>query len=309
MNLLSLCSGYGGLDLAVEHVTGARTVGWSEIDEHAATVMRTRFSDAAELGDLTARTDWPDADIITAGFPCQPVSHAGRRQGDADDRWLWDDVRDTVRLVGPRLVVVENVPGLATLGGPRVVGDLAALGYRVRWAHVRASDHGAPHRRERIFIVAAHPDVPGLEGPQPAGRHDVPAGGDRPPDPLTLLPTPNASLSNYDEDPAQFLERREQVRQRGLNGNGVGMPLGVAVKVDWAQYEPAIRRWEHLTGRPAPAPLDGRNLSARFVEWMMGLPDGWVTEPVPNRRHALRILGNGVVPRQAAAAVAALLGG
>ena len=79
--------------------------------------------------------------------------------------------------------------------------------------------------------------------------------------------------------------------------------------VAWGPFEPAVHRWEHLTGRPAPAPTDDRGrLSPTFVEWMMGLPEGWVTDvPDLGRSAQLRILGNGVVPQQAAAAVAALL--
>lgn len=72
-------------------------------------------------------------------------------------------------------------------------------------------------------------------------------------------------------------------------------------------FQPAVDRWADTIGRPAPAGLDGRRLNARFVEWMMGLPDGWVTGIAP-RRHALRILGNGVVPQQAAAAYRSLVG-
>lgn len=354
LTAVSLCSGYLGLDLAVEHVLGAELIAWSEIDPDACRVIAHHRPDAEPLGDLTTRTTWPSADVLTAGFPCQPVSTAGARKGNEDDRWLWDDVLRAIRLVGPRVVALENVAGLASLGGPRVVGDLAACGYRVRWSTLRASDVGACHQRRRIFIVATHPDDDDLRSrvgdrrdqaewsqevgvtgdsdrapaddltllPTPTARLGtsgttadpdlLAARADRGPgvaldDAIALLPTPNASLQNYDEDPEQFLARREQVRQKGINGNGIGMPLGVAVKVDWGQYVAAIARHEHLLGRPAPDPLDGRNLAARFVEWMMCLPEGWVTDSIDNRRAALRMLGNGVVPAQAATAVARLL--
>ena len=75
---------------------------------------------------------------------------------------------------------------------------------------------------------------------------------------------------------------------------------------DWQKFAPAVVRWERLTGRSAPVPLIGKQLNARFVEWMMGLPAGWVTDtPGTSRAHALTILGNGVVPQQAAAATRA----
>lgn len=85
-------------------------------------------------------------------------------------------------------------------------------------------------------------------------------------------------------------------------------PTGGGAGTDWGPFTAAVRRWEHLTGREAPAPLltGTKQLNARMVEWMMGLPDGWVTDVVPNRR-ALKTLGNGVVPQQAEAALRTLL--
>lgn len=362
MRLVSLCSGYGGLDLAAESAVGAELVGWSEVDPDAATVMATHWPDADPLGDLTTRTTWPAADIVTAGFPCQPVSLAGRRRGDTDERWIWPEVLDAIGMVGPRLVLLENVAGLTTLGGGRVVGDLAARGYRVQWSTLRASDIGAPHRRNRIFIVAiaansddqfrsehngtlSQPgdltllptptarlgDARGMPGERLAASRML-SGRRNLDDVVVLLPTPTASMQNYDEEPMQFLNRRERVRQSGINGNGVGLPLGVAVRLlptpttepttgngharnlaakvrpdRWGDYAGAVAHWETILGRPAPDPLnDSHQLAPHFAEWMMGLDDGWVTGPVSNRRRALRLLGNGVVPQQAATAIHAL---
>ena len=94
------------------------------------------------------------ADIITAGFPCQPHSVAGERRGRDDGRWLWPETRDAIRRIRPRYAVLENVPGLLTTAFGDVLGGLAEIGFDAEWATLRASDFRAPHRRERLFIVA-----------------------------------------------------------------------------------------------------------------------------------------------------------
>ena len=84
-------------------------------------------------------------------------------------------------------------------------------------------------------------------------------------------------------------------------------PAGSDSLVDWGTYTEAIHRWEPIVGRPAPDPTDDRQrLNPKFVEWMMGLPDGWVTDVIPNRSPALKMLGNGVVPQQAGFALGLL---
>jgi len=98
---------------------------------------------------------WPDdKPILTAGFPCQPVSVAGKRLGQEDERWLWPEVARVVRVVRPRLVLLENVKGLLIRGMGDLLGDLDGAGYDAQWFVLRASDFGAPHKRERVFIVA-----------------------------------------------------------------------------------------------------------------------------------------------------------
>lgn len=163
--LASLCTGYGGLDLAVERHYDARMVWCAEIDRHARTVIEHHWPGVPNLGDIT-RIDWatvPPVEVLTAGYPCQPFSHAGPRRGHNDDRNIWPHIRDAIDTVRPTRVVLENVVGHLSLGGPEVVETLAALGYCVKWGVVRASDAGAAHRRARLFISAVadtdHPDM------------------------------------------------------------------------------------------------------------------------------------------------------
>ena len=217
-------------------------------------------------------------------MPCQPFSTAGKRKGTKDERHLWPYVRDAIRALRPRLVVLENVRGHLTLGFDAVLTDLAALGMSARWGVVRASDAGAPHGRARLFIVAWLADAEDV-GLERGGRardwwaRSSDGGGD---------------AADTESD-----------ARRLFNRDGES-------SVDWGKYEPAIRRWEHVLGRPAPAPAvpraTGRDrLSPAFVEWMMGLPAGHVTGHGLSHGAELTLLGNGVVPQQAALALRMLL--
>ena len=103
------------------------------------------------------------------GVPCQPVSATGRRLAQADPRWLWPAFARCVRRLRPRLVLVENVPGLLVQGMGDVLGDLAELGYGAEWTCLSAADVGAPHLRRRVFVVAdaAAQDYKGPQGDRP----------------------------------------------------------------------------------------------------------------------------------------------
>lgn len=130
---------------------------------------------------------------------------------------------------------------------------------------------------------------------------------------ISLLPTPSAGVFNDGEDLESWEARRQANLAKGINGNGQGTPLSIAVQQqDWGRFEAAIQRWEAITGRPAPVATEpGRTaprLSPRFVEWLMNLPEGWVVDvPRVTRKDKLRCLGNGVVVAQAALAFRLLL--
>ena len=163
----SLCTGFGGLDLAVELVLGGQLAWYAETDPHAATVLSARWPGVPNLGDIRA-VDWsavPPVDVLTAGFPCQDISNAGKRAGiHGVHSSLWTAVADAVRALQPPYVFVENVAALLRRGLDVVHADLAALGYHTSWLCLRASDIGAAHRRDRLFLLAVRAD--------PAG-HDV----------------------------------------------------------------------------------------------------------------------------------------
>lgn len=178
-----------------------------------------------------------------------------------------------------------------------VLGDLADLGYDARWVGLPASGIGAPHARFRIFILARR------AVPDPAGLRRRPRRGE--PGQGTSPPRRNRSVPSGHRP---GLERPGGL----LAGPGIGAAMAAdrAALRRWGRYAVAIRRWEHLTGREAPSPTlmsddEQYRPAPRFVEWLMGLPDGWVTNPELGLTQPgqLTALGNGVVPAQAAHAL------
>ena len=164
---MALCAGVAGLELGVGMALQQlgleyRCVCYVEREAYAAACLVARMEDAV----LDPALIWDDlttfdggqwrgkVDLITAGFPCQPWSVAGSQRGTEDDRWLWPSIAAVVRDVEPRWVFLENVPGLISGGLGPVLGDLASLGFDAEWGCYRASEAGAPHRRERLFLLA-----------------------------------------------------------------------------------------------------------------------------------------------------------
>jgi DNA (cytosine-5)-methyltransferase 1 len=154
----SLCTGYGGLDLAVELVLGGRLAWYAETDIHARAVLARHRPGVPNLGDIRT-IDWDriePVDVLTAGFPCQDISNAGERAGiTGTHSSLWGAVAHAVRALHPPYVFVENVAALTRRGFDVVHADLAQIGYDTRWLCLRASDVGAAHRRDRLFLLAA----------------------------------------------------------------------------------------------------------------------------------------------------------
>ena len=327
----SLFTGYGGLDMGVAMAVdpNARVAWTSDVEPGHCKLADVRWPDTPNLGDIT-KINWTDVepvDIICGCSPCQDLSLAGKHAGLAPGTrsGLWESMATAVETIRPRLVVWENVQGAlsarayspvesepAMLGDPatrpalraagRVAGDLAGLGYDCRWAVVRASDAGAPHQRARLFLIG-HPHGKPWDMRRPATPRKAP--GWRPqreptgPGIDALMPTPQATNA-----------------PRQSTGYGPNLhEVATTLTNNYGPYAHAITRWEHITGREAPPTTyttrkGGKpKLSARFIEWMMGLPDGHVTgiDLDLSRGRQLRMLGNGVVPQQAALAVHTLI--
>ena len=249
---------------------------------------------------------------------------------------VWENVRGS--LTSGAFSLVESEQGLLGVGadGPalraagRVVGDLASVGYDAQWCVIRASDIGAPHQRERFFLTG-HPagepwQLRGFAASREAagrGPRGEYRGSDRAPG--TLIPTPTASdskVGRHQEGTGMSLSQVVRMLPTPQATNATASSAGYGANLHevargmengvFGVYGQAIARWENVLGRPAPSPTvpsmreGGRaRLSTRFVEWLMGLVDGYVTgeDLGLTREQQLRLLGNGVVPQQGAAAI------
>lgn len=281
--MLSLCSGYGGLDLGLHAVLPCRTVGYVEHELTAAAILVARMEDGA----LDSAPIWDDlhtfdgrpwrgvVDIVTAGFPCQPFSQAGKRGGDSDPRHLWPAIERIIGECQPQLVFLENVPGLLTTrtaDGKRaiehVVDGLRSLDYRVEAEIVSAAEVGAPHQRERLFIlgVADTKDVDwwrGISGTE-AGVGPDEQRGRRPAIGGAALANTSGSGRGWWSDDSW----RKQINRTAPEGPSVELPLfppGPADRDAWRRV---------LAVRPDLAPAVADTAGGRVRRGQASGPSG-----------------------------------
>ena len=270
MKIGSLCTGYGGLDMAVEAFFNAEMVWCAENDKYASKLIEQRFN-KPNLGDIK-QIDWATVkpiDILTAGYPCQPFSNAGQRKGTDDERHIWPHIIKAISILRPKFIILENVRGHLSLGFKEVLGDLTKNGYDAKWRVVRASDIGAPHQRARLFIIA-YSNGKGLQGSRWQERG---------------FGSEFTTDTNSDAcEKSRRTDREISATDRGLQSR---------------QARSKHRFSRSMEREAIPNALDQGKLNAKFVEYMMGLPNGWVTDLDLSRTQQLKMLGNGVVPQQA----------
>jgi DNA (cytosine-5)-methyltransferase 1 len=162
--VLDLFSGIGGFSLGLERTGGFETVAFCEIDPFCRRVLAKHwpnvrcYEDVRELTDQKLAADEIGVDVICGGFPCQDISLAGKGAGLEGERsGLWSEIARLSGELRPRFVIVENVSALLGRGLGVVLGDLAEIGYDAEWHCIPASALGAPHRRDRFWLVA-YPD-------------------------------------------------------------------------------------------------------------------------------------------------------
>ena len=268
MNFLSIFAGCSLGDYGLVQA-GHKPVGFIENDPFCQQISSLRFPGAKPYHDIkeVSESELEPVDLIFGTPPCQPVSVAGKRKGAKDERWLWGELFGLLRGVRPRFVLLENPTGLFTGGFGYILGALAALGYDARWQVLSAAQFGAPHLRERIFILAhagslgcSQQDkfnlLRGWSGKaQQIGRGGCPSGG--------FWPTPCSrdwrSGANTDEPRDQLNEVVAAMwpTPRASGANGIG---------------------KHGKGGPNLQTVAGGLLNAAWVEILMGVSIGW-TDP------------------------------
>lgn len=273
MTVGSLFSGIGGLDLGLERA--GMEVKWQvEIDPFCQKVLAKHWPGVTRYGDIKTLTgeELEPVDLICGGFPCQPVSVAGKRLAQADERWLWPEFQRVLGVVRPRYVVIENVPGLYDRGLSDVLGGLAALGFDAEWTHLSAASFGAPHLRERIFIVAYAPGERCGREPFFNTQHDLP---------------------HYREwDAAQGI-RGWKGWQRWLNEVN---QTGIVTHAAGTRLEGHGR--ELIAARPSLASVTSADSHGGAAEQTASLLCG-VDDGIPDWMDRMKSLGNAVVPQVA----------
>lgn len=316
----SLFSGIDGLALGVQFAT-LGTVAWhAEIDPQGAQILARHWPSAPNLGDIT-RIVWGwhmRVDILVGGFPCQDISQAGKGEGiDGARSGLWREIVRCICALRPGAVFVENVAALLVRGFSRVAADLAACGYRFAWSSYSSAAVGAPHRRERIFILAT-PDHDGERGESPitpsiARQGAEPDGYRADADGETSNPAlagrkgPNAASGAERQSLQPATDGHQDGRKRVATGRTCARlaPRNDADgRKQGAGKVPCGNRAVGEGHRPAGATHS--RLNPDFVEWMMGFPPGWTAGV--SRRARLRLLGNAVQPQVAEAAFRGLAG-
>lgn len=335
---VSLCAGYGGLDLGLKRVLpNLRTVALCEVEAYACAnlvaKMEAGLMDAAPIWSNLKTFPWSDfrdrVDILSGGYPCQPFSAAGKRLGTNDERHLWPFIADGVRILRPKVCFFENVEGHITLGLSTVVSDLEELGYKVSFGLFSATEVGAPHQRKRVFVLAYRCGE-GLEGREwlrKAGAQGAPSGHfaecrddlwpSRPGEPQHWWEPPRVVGDAEGERPAAFRPQHE-----GLSGELCAPSASGAGVVGDAQHTRLEGQRNDATSEHRrnegiqPRPANGDNFNAGKTEPKVGGDVARTTSGVgygelcvscDNRTDELRMLGNGVVPATAAKAFVTLI--
>lgn len=274
LRTLDLFAGIGGISLGLERTGGFETVAFCEIDKAAQKVLNKHWPNVPIFEDvksLSAKEIDGSIDVITGGFPCQDLSVAGKGAGLEGARsGLWWEFHRLIKEAQPKWVIIENVAVLRSRGLDQVLRSIAEIGYDAQWHCIPASAVGAPHRRDRIWIVA----YPGHRsrwdfGSSEAGYY---APSERPADTGPLGGSGEQSSTVADSSSSR-LQRGQRLRDN---------------------LEEALRGWK-ATSRPTSerCPVSGGTAYSWAVE-----PDlGRVADGVPGRVDRLKQLGNAVVPQ------------
>ena len=307
---LSLFSGIGGLDLAGE-MAGFVTVGqveWADyptkiLEKHWPDVPRWRDIRDLNGGEFYKATGLRTVDVISGGFPCQPFSIAGKQRGKEDDRYLWPEMLRVIREIRPAWVLGENVPQIVNLALDTVLSDLEGEGYEVQCFLVPACGVDAPHKRERIAIVAHALDRCGAvcrDGELQNAGADVPEGTDLRGGTAQSLP----GQRRQDEPGASGMADGLRAEIHGSSDSDTD-----SVRLQRRVQDPLLEtEFMECSCRERERERDGQRLrrSAEVVSRTHSAWEDWHDEPgiprvvdgIPNRVDRIKCLGNAVVPQQ-----------
>ena len=274
--VLDLFSGIGGFSLGLERTGGFETVAFCEIEPYPRAVLKKHwpkvpcYEDVRTLTADALRRDGIAVDVICGGFPCQDISFAGAGAGLAGERsGLWREYARLIRELRPKFVIVENVSALLSRGLGAVLGDMAALGFDAEWHCIPAFAVGAPHRRDRIWIIA-YPRGEQHEGYSAAIGRAL-----------------SAQLHAADSD-------SESEHAGAVDAEMGGTPESLA---DTDSRDQHGRRGNVQVGRKRVSSKAANHDLTGRIEWLTEPDVGRVAHGVPSRVDRLKGLGNAVVPQ------------
>ena len=305
MKVLDLFSGIGGFSLGLERA-GMETVAFCEIDEYAQEVLIKHWPDVpvfADVKDLSARFIQKELnlniDVICGGFPCQDISTAGKQKGIKGERsGLWTEYKRLIKEIKPRYAIIENVANLRSKGLATVIKDLWEIGYVGEWHIISARAFGAPHVRERVWIIA-YPSSERLPGQR---KHSLPPGDQE--------ATGDRKATNALDDSGSDNETTDPVRE-GLPGPGI--PSGVYPENSGGQgsggnsnHRNHFRLWRPFRTNYESETWWIEQTAASSNGWtetralVCGVDDGLsrrLHTPESERQQRLKQLGNSVIPQ------------
>jgi DNA (cytosine-5)-methyltransferase 1 len=282
----SLFAGIGGIELGLEWAGEFATSWQVERDEYCRKVLAKHWPNAERFDDVrtVGAHNLSPVDVICGGFPCQDISNAGKRAGiDGERSGLWREYARIVRELRPRYVLVENVAALLGRGLDVVLGDLAACGYDAEWSVLSAQNMGAPHLRERLFVVA-YAVSNGLRQQSKRVRRS---------DGASVAPHDGAAQSLA--HPSVDRRRPRGPRRSDSSGARQSVPERAFQDVAHTDSTRLEGRGEHRVGaREWPAWSSGEPFTG---DWRVEPGVGRVASRIPKRVDRLRALGNAVVPQ------------
>lgn len=316
MKVLDLFSGIGGFSVGLERA-GFETVAFCEIEEYPRAVLREHWPDVPIYGDIREltgerlRSDGVVPDVICGGYPCQPFSVAGKQKAEDDPRHLWPEMFRLIRECRPRWVICENVSGHVKLGLDTVLDDLEGEGYTCWTFIIPACAVGAPHKRDRLWIVgyAEHngSSSTALRGQlEEDGRGTQEGQEQAEQSPRASRRADDASVANANGDDgrdgrgSQPQERETRLEHRGGGQRQpVGEPRQVVADTEGEQGSSENHRGEQGGfGEPQQRqPRGGSGWTLRESHWASEPNVGRVADGVPNRAYRIKGLGNAVVPQ------------
>ena len=301
MNHLDLFSGIGGFALALEKV-GFKTVGFCEVDPYCRLLLQKHWKGVTihnDIKKLEAKDIKEPIDILTGGFPCQPYSVAGKQKGTDDNRYLWPDMFRVIKEIKPTFIIAENVRGIVNIQDgmvfETVCSDLESEGFEIQPFIIPAAGVGAPHKRERVWIVGYSEHNGSLTAKIRGGNKETNAGSQKGEN--QTIKSQRTSRSNNDEimeNSRRALRQGAKFSKENANESRQENANQLERSSSTPEHNVADSKGVHVQGQQSGS---GQEQSRRESWWEFEPNVGRVAHGIPGRVHRLKALGNSIVPQ------------